>query len=82
MCRPLLLLPGWPLPHPSLTPPANQRWLVSSEGAFSYLARDYALQELYLWPINADQQGTPQQVLLDPRSERCRQFVMAQDNRG
>jgi manganese/iron transport system substrate-binding protein len=39
-----------------------QRWLVTSEGAFSYLARDYGLQELYLWPINADQQGTPSQV--------------------
>ncbi|MGI9524973.1 MAG: metal ABC transporter substrate-binding protein [Hyphomicrobiaceae bacterium] len=39
-----------------------KRWLVSSEGAFSYLARDYELQELYLWPINADAQGTPQQV--------------------
>lgn len=42
--------------------PADERWLVSSEGAFSYLARDYGLKELYLWPINADQQGTPQQV--------------------
>ncbi|MBV8043174.1 metal ABC transporter substrate-binding protein [Pluralibacter sp.] len=42
--------------------PENQRWLVSSEGAFSYLARDLGLKELYLWPINADQQGTPQQV--------------------
>ena len=42
--------------------PENKRWLVTSEGAFSYLARDYGLQELYLWPINADQQGTPQQV--------------------
>ncbi|MBO1241852.1 metal ABC transporter substrate-binding protein [Bordetella holmesii] len=40
----------------------DRRWLVSSEGAFSYLARDFGLQELYLWPINADQQGTPQQV--------------------
>ncbi|MCB1476449.1 MAG: metal ABC transporter substrate-binding protein [Rhodobiaceae bacterium] len=40
----------------------NRRWLVTSEGAFSYLARDFGLQELYLWPINADQQGTPQQV--------------------
>ncbi|HBU4145399.1 TPA: zinc ABC transporter solute-binding protein, partial [Klebsiella pneumoniae] len=44
------------------TLPAEQRWLVSSEGAFSYLARDLGLKELYLWPINADQQGTPQQV--------------------
>jgi len=42
--------------------PEVQRWLVTSEGAFSYLARDYAMKELYLWPINADQQGTPQQV--------------------
>lgn len=42
--------------------PEGQRWLVTSEGAFSYLARDYDLRELYLWPINADQQGSPQQV--------------------
>lgn len=42
--------------------PENKRWLVSSEGAFSYLARDLGLRELYLWPINADAQGTPQQV--------------------
>lgn len=42
--------------------PEAQRWLVTSEGAFSYLARDYDMRELYLWPINADQQGTPQQV--------------------
>jgi manganese/iron transport system substrate-binding protein len=44
------------------TVPEGKRWLVSSEGAFSYLARDFGLKELYLWPINADQQGTPQQV--------------------
>jgi manganese/iron transport system substrate-binding protein len=42
--------------------PADHRWLVTSEGAFSYLARDLGLQELYLWPVNADSQGTPQQV--------------------
>ncbi|CAM5772075.1 metal ABC transporter substrate-binding protein [Bosea minatitlanensis] len=42
--------------------PADKRWLVTSEGAFSYLARDFGLKELYLWPVNADQQGTPQQV--------------------
>jgi manganese/iron transport system substrate-binding protein len=42
--------------------PEDRRWLVSCEGAFSYLARDLGLQEMYLWPINADQQGTPRQV--------------------
>ncbi len=42
--------------------PEEKRWLVTSEGAFSYLARDFGLKELYLWPINADAQGTPQQV--------------------
>ena len=42
--------------------PEDQHWLVTSEGAFSYLARDFGLKELFLWPVNADQQGTPQQV--------------------
>lgn len=42
--------------------PANNRYLVSCEGAFSYLIKDYGLKELYLWPINADAQGTPQQI--------------------
>ncbi|MBL8991567.1 MAG: zinc ABC transporter substrate-binding protein, partial [Phycisphaerae bacterium] len=42
--------------------PEDQRVLATSEGAFSYLCRDYGLTELYLWPVNADQEGTPQQV--------------------
>jgi len=42
--------------------PEDRRWLATSEGAFSYLARDFGLRELYLWPINADSQGTPRQV--------------------
>lgn len=42
--------------------PEAQRWLVTSEGAFSYLARDYGMREAFLWPINADEQGTPKQV--------------------
>ena len=42
--------------------PPEHRWLVTSEGAFSYLAADYGLKEAFLWPINADGQGTPQQV--------------------
>lgn len=42
--------------------PEPQRYLVSCEGAFSYLARDYGLKEIYIWPINAEQQSTPKQV--------------------
>ena len=51
-----------PLEEAILNVPEAERWLVSCEGAFSYLARDFDMKELYLWPINADQQGTPQQV--------------------
>ncbi|WP_439521359.1 metal ABC transporter substrate-binding protein [Marivita sp.] len=51
-----------PLRDAIATIPPEQRWLVTCEGAFSYLARDLGLQELYLWPMNADQVGTPQQV--------------------
>ena len=36
--------------------------LVTCEGAFSYLARDLGLREHYLWPVNADAEGTPRQI--------------------
>jgi manganese/iron transport system substrate-binding protein len=42
--------------------PEAQRWLVTCEGAFSYLTASYGLQELYLWPINAEEEGTPRQI--------------------
>jgi len=42
--------------------PEDQRWLTTCEGAFSYLAKDFGLKELYLWPMNADRVGTPKQV--------------------
>jgi manganese/iron transport system substrate-binding protein len=42
--------------------PAERRWLATSEGAFSYLARDLGLDEIYIWPINEDNTGTPQQI--------------------
>lgn len=51
-----------PLRKELMAIPEDRRWLVSSEGAFSYLTRDYTMREAYLWPINADEQGTPQQV--------------------
>lgn len=51
-----------PLREAARALPEDRRILVTSEGAFSYLARDFDLEELYLWPINAEGEGTPQQV--------------------
>ncbi|PSF35154.1 metal ABC transporter substrate-binding protein [Aphanothece hegewaldii CCALA 016] len=42
--------------------PPNKRYMVTCEGAFSYIIQDYGLKELYLWPVNAENQGTPQQI--------------------
>lgn len=42
--------------------PENNRVLVTCEGAFSYLTNDYNLEEVYLWAINAESMGSPQQV--------------------
>ncbi|WP_313354410.1 metal ABC transporter substrate-binding protein [Microbacterium sp.] len=42
--------------------PEQQRALVTCEGAFSYFARDAGLTEAYIWPVNAEQQATPQQI--------------------
>lgn len=60
--------------------PDNKRWLVTSEGAFSYLARDFGLKELFLWPVNADSQGTPQQVrgVIDAMREHNIQVIFSE----
>lgn len=55
------------------TVPEAHRALVTCEGAFSYLARDAGLREAYLWPVNSDEEGTPQQI------KRTTQFVRDND---
>ena len=42
--------------------PPEKRYMVSCEGAFSYITRDYGLKEVYIWPVNAEQLATPKQV--------------------
>ncbi len=42
--------------------PADRRMLVSCEGAFTYLARDYGMEEAYLWPVNAESEVTPRRM--------------------
>ncbi len=42
--------------------PPQKRYIVSCEGAFSYIARDYGLKEVYIWAVNAEQQASPKQL--------------------
>lgn len=53
--------------------PADRRLLVSCEGALSYLAADYGLDEAYLWPVNAETEVTPQRMERVIRTVRERQ---------
>ncbi len=43
--------------------PKKRRVLVTCEGAFTYLAKDYGMEEAYLWPVNAESQVTPKRML-------------------
>ncbi|MBF6621338.1 MAG: metal ABC transporter substrate-binding protein [Patulibacter sp.] len=52
--------------------PREHRALVTCEGAFSYLARDLGLEEAYIWPVNAEQEGSPQQIASTVRFVRDR----------
>jgi len=43
--------------------PEDRRILVTSERAFQYMAAEYGLREGYVWAIDTDEQGSPQQIL-------------------
>ena len=53
--------------------PASQRLLATCEGAFSYLARDYGLEEAWLWPVNGEGEVTPRRMGRMIRTVRWRQ---------
>ncbi|MHA6800825.1 metal ABC transporter substrate-binding protein [Bounagaea algeriensis] len=50
--------------------PEQHRWLVTCEGAFSYLARDAGLREAFLWPVNSESGATPQRITATTRVVR------------
>lgn len=42
--------------------PSEDRILVTSEQAFQYMVEDYDLDAGYIWAIDTDEQGTPDQI--------------------
>ena len=42
--------------------PEEKRLIVTSEGCFKYFSKAYDIPSAYIWEINTEEEGTPEQI--------------------